>query len=204
MPWQIQFVRWIDELLCDALATALTGPSYLFASAAFLPAPELGDVGSHPFPADRIRLTLDQLDQLGWSPLLEEKTPQVLDWLRNIQQDAHPDDHHERFLRGALDIVAPAIFEVAKEHVGTPLDVAEVHRLLLSLLEHYEVGVPPVELDGATVSSWSILLGAWLHQFHRHGDQSATVAIAVDDSELSDFVVKAMEMARILQIRKTQ
>jgi hypothetical protein len=200
LPWQIQFVRWIDELLCDALATALTGPSYLFASAAFLPAPELGDVGTHPFPADRIRLTLDQLDQLGWSPLLEEKTPKVLDWLRNIQQAADPTDHHERFLRGAVDIVAPAIFEVAKKHVGAPLDASEAGRLLPSLMEHFDVGVPPVQLDEGPISSWLILLAAWIHQFHRHGDQSTTVAKAVDDSELSDFLVKALEMARITEI----
>jgi hypothetical protein len=34
-PWQVQLFRWMDELLCDALATVLTGPSLLFASATF-------------------------------------------------------------------------------------------------------------------------------------------------------------------------
>jgi hypothetical protein len=197
LPWQIQFVGWIDELLCDALATALTGPSYLFASAAFLPAPELGETGSHPFPADRIELTLSQLDDLGWSKLLQEKTPQVVAWLKSIEQPPDPSDHLERFLRGAVKLVAPAIGEVAKQHVSTPLNAADAERLLPSLSEHYAVGVPPVQLEGKAVSSWLILLGAWLHQFQRHGDQPATVAIAIDDNQLSDFVIKAVEMSRI-------
>ena len=46
---QTQLVGWVDELLCDSLATAICGPSYLFAAASFLPATAHDDpASSHP------------------------------------------------------------------------------------------------------------------------------------------------------------
>lgn len=99
-PWQVQLFSWIDELLCDALAIALTGPSFLFAAAAFLPAPQAGSLGTHPFPADRIRFALESLRSIGWGDVLADRVPALVAWLTKISTPEHePSDPRERFLR---------------------------------------------------------------------------------------------------------
>ena len=51
--WAETFASWCEELLCDAVALALTGPSFLFAFTAYLP-PTGGD-GEHASPPARPR-----------------------------------------------------------------------------------------------------------------------------------------------------
>lgn len=88
------------RLVCDALALALTGPSFLYASAAFLPAPSPGAMGSHPYAADRLRLSLEQLKALGWGDYLAAATPTILMWVKSLQSATPPPaTPQEEFMR---------------------------------------------------------------------------------------------------------
>lgn len=102
-PWQVRLFSWIDELLCDALAVVLTGPSFLFAAAEFLPAPQAGSLGAHPFPADRIRFAAEALREIGWGDVLDERCPNLTAWLNDIVATTPaPSDPQEKFLRLGL------------------------------------------------------------------------------------------------------
>ena len=71
-----QLAGWVDELLCDGMATAICGPSYLFAAASFLPATAPDDpTSSHPFPSDRLRFSLRSLESTGWNDFMSETCP---------------------------------------------------------------------------------------------------------------------------------
>jgi hypothetical protein len=198
-PWQVQLFRWMDELLCDALATVLTGPSLLFASATFLPAPDPGTLGSHPFPADRLRISVQQLKALGWSKVLQESIPKTLAWLESLKAPP-PTDDRERFLRGAVDIIEPALFEVAKSHAKQTLTPADFGAVSGDLVTMIQANIPPAQVKGRHVDPWAITLAAWIYQFSALGDTPKSLAVAVADRKFNAFVHKSIEMAGITRL----
>lgn len=201
--WQLQFFRWLDELLCDALAAVMMGPSFLFASSAFLPAPAEGVIGTHPFPADRLRLTLAQLDAIGWTPIVQKHAPNVLAWAQDLAAPVGDlSDPLEGFLRGAIEIVAPAVTDVARSSVTGALEPEAFEQLKGGIGEMLQVGIPPAELSEEPVSPWAILLGAWLHQFVRYGDEPKTLGVAIADRDFNLFTMKAIEMSRVAELWK--
>lgn len=196
--WQMQLVYWIDELLCDALATVLTGPSFLFASIVFLPAPELGQLGTHPYPSDRVALTLKQLHDLGWREHLENIAPNITRWAEDLRQPIDTTDPRERFLRGAIDILEPALLDVAREHVRHALRPKAFQEIEDELDERVDVGIPPAQLtSGAPASPWAIILSAWLNRIRALDDRPDALAQATADRVFNAFVLKAIEMSRI-------
>jgi len=198
-PWQFQFFQWVDELLCDALATVLTGPSLLFASATFLPAPDPGTLGTHPFPADRIRFTLEQLHRLGWTSILEGCAPKTKAWLERLTAPA-TGEPKERFLRGAIEIVKPALFDVAEHHATRVFKPDDFNLVSSELTRIIEAGVPPAQVNGHSVDPWSITLAGWLYQFRVRGDAPKTLAEAAADRDFNALVHKAIEMSRIVRL----
>ena len=198
--WQIGLFRWLDELICDAIATALCGPSMLFASAAFLPASDPGTLGSHPFPAHRIQLCIEQLVQLGWSEVVSGTCPQTLAWLQTLSAPPPSGDPYEDFLRGSIEIVKEPTFEVAKASARSQLDPVTFQGLSKPLCELMREGIPPAQVDDAAPDPWAITLAAWIHQFDRMGDSPETLASAVADGPFNEFVHKSIEMARVLQL----
>lgn len=196
--WQIQLFRWLEELLCDAMATVLTGPSFLYASAVFFPAPDVAVLGSHPFPSDRVGATLRLLVSLGWGEVLDS-TPQITNWLGGITQEVR-DPGQEQFLRGAIQIIEPALFEVARSHVRGSLDPGEFDGVRSFLAELLQVGVPPAEIGGEPVPPWAAVLAAWLHYVHQHGDTSVSLVEAVADTAFNESTLKSIEMSRILDL----
>jgi hypothetical protein len=201
--WQVDLFHWLDELICDAIATVLCGPSMLFASAAFLPASDPGTLGSHPFPADRVQLCIEQLVALGWGEVMKRTCPQTLAWLQRLSTPPSSGDPHEDFLRGSIEIVKQPTFEVARGSAGSPLDPATFDALSRPLCELMNDGIPPAQVDGAAPDAWAITLAAWIHEFDRLGDSPETLASAVADTTFNDFVQKSIEMARILHLWRT-
>jgi len=197
--WQLQLAQWMDELLCDALATVLTGPSMLFAAATFLPAPELGSLRTHPFPADRIGFIVELLDLLGWTPTLQSRLPLTLNWCRSLHQPEGPDPR-ERFLRGAVQLIKPAIFEVARAHTTYVFKPEDFTTLVDPITELIESGIPSAQVPGYELTPWAITLAAWLLQFQLRGDAPKTMAAAVADSEFNLLVHKSIEMAGIAKL----
>ena len=200
--WKLLLFRWLDELLCDALAATLTGPSYLFASAVFLPAPEGGAVGSHPFPSDRVQMILRLLAHHNWRPLLEDHASQITAWLKGLDEPIDGSSPLERFLREGIRILEPAVVEVAEEYVSGALDPGEFDRIQSFLAQLLHVGIPPAEVGGDPTPPWAAVLSAWLHRIREHGDEPKSLVAATVDADYNASILKAVEMSRILEFWK--
>jgi hypothetical protein len=196
--WKNQLNSWVRELVCDALALALTGPSFLYASAAFLPAPSPGALGSHPYAADRLRLSVEQLKALGWGDYLAAATPTILMWVESLQRATPPPaTPQEEFMRGAVSLLAPAVAKVARDHVDPVLDPEDYASISPELLELMEEGIPPSKLSSGIPSPWQIVLGGWEVGLRNRGDAPPSVGELVGDRGLRDFLVKSIELARV-------
>jgi hypothetical protein len=202
-----QFGRWVEELLCDALATELTGPGLLFAGAVFLPASSAGHSGpNHPDPAQRIALTLEQLDRGGWIPFLEGRCPTSLEWLRQVASlgPASPSPR-ETLLRGLVDLATDALIEVATDYLaGAGLKWSDFEPKEAAVRELVEAGIPPAELDGEPVSPWSVVASVWMNAIATHGDSAGGLAQAAADVPMSQFALKTVEMSRVLRFWKAE
>jgi hypothetical protein len=198
---------WVQELLCDALAVAATGPSMLFASLAFLPGPTAGQFGeSHPDPAHRIGLTLEYLDSMGWTPALEAAVPDVMTWARHLA--AIPVDPNVppvlNALNDAVPLVRAQLWQIALRVVGqrafVPNAFADDGPYALSLLE---AGITPVERDGQATSAWSIVLATWLFLLAEGGGSPDGVYRAVDNTSANSISLKAIELSGMLRLWRT-
>lgn len=197
-----QFGKWLEELLCDALATELTGPSMLLSSAAFLPASAAGMAGpNHPDPSQRAALTLSQLDSNGWTEALKRWCPVAYDWL--VAASATPPAiaaPRDGFLRDLVDLARETIISVARDHVGESFSMGMYDPIESEVQELVSNGVPPVESKLGPTTAWAIILGCWLQGIRTHGDSAGGIANAVRDRDLSTFALKAIEMSRVLEL----
>ena len=195
---------WVQELLCDALAVAATGPSMLFASLAFLPGPTAGQFGdSHPDPAHRIGLTLKYLDSMGWTHELDNAVPEVMVWARHLA--ALPVDPDVPDVLKALTVAVPQVEEqlwrvasnVVDQRIFLPEFFAEDGPYARSLLE---AGITPVENGGQAMSTWSIVLATWLFLLSENGGNSDSLYRTVDDAAANAISLKAIELSGMLRL----
>lgn len=200
-PLRRQLRLWVDEIICDALAAVLCGPGFLFAAAAFLPVSSTGTVDStHPFPRERVRLTLELLRDRGWTDVLDQ-APGVIGWLDAVSVRNAPESAREGFLLGALDVAAPHVRRIALEHLsGAGLDPADFMNLQDELRRLLEKGVPPAQVAGKPVGHWNIVAAAWLHRISAGGDSPRSVAQGAADALTNGRVLKAIELARIVEL----
>lgn len=201
-PLRRQLRLWVDELTCDALAAVLCGPGFLFAATAFLPVSSSGTVEStHPFPRERIRLTLELLRDRGWADALTADTPSVIDWLDAVSVRTPPESARERFLLDALDVAAPHVQRVALEHLnGAGLDPAAFAGLKDELGQMLDKGVPPAQVAGRPVGHWNIVAAAWFYRVAAGGDTPRAVAQGAADALTNGRVLKAIELSRIVEL----
>ena len=199
---QTRLVDWVDELLCDRLATAICGPSYLFAAASFLPATANDDPeSSHPFPSDRLRFCLQSLELTGWRGFMERRCPETLRWLQQRATPGEPTSGLERFLREACEALVPEIESTVASHVSTAAISAEAYASIAEhALNQLRMSVPASEIDKAPLDPWLILMLGWQWSFEVHGDSPATLAKAPNDLELSRVLMRAIEMAQIRRL----
>lgn len=197
-----QLRGWVDEMICDALATAICGPGFLFASVTFLPVSSVGTADStHPFPHERVRLALDLLRQLGWDEVLMTETPNVVSWLDSVCVRRGAVTPKETFLLEALDVLAPHIRTVALEHLdGACLDPEEFSLLNVEVQKLLDKGVPPAQVGGKSVSHWHIVAAAWLLRIADGGDTPRAVAQGPTNDLTNGRVLTAIELSRILQL----
>ena len=198
---QTQLVGWVDELLCDGLATALCGPSYLFAGAAFLPATAPDDpTSSHPFPSYRLHSSLASLESTGWGDLVEDICPKTIGWLRQQATSCTPASEQERFLREACEALAPAIKSTVSDHVSEPISAEAYAAVAPHALGQLRMRVPASEIDQEPIGPWEILTLGWHWSFEVHGDSPETLAKAPNNRELSRVLLRAIEMAQIRRL----
>ncbi|WP_419854655.1 hypothetical protein [Candidatus Poriferisodalis sp.] len=198
---QTQLVGWVDELLCDSLAAAVCGPSYLFAAASFLPATAQDDpASSHPFPSERLRTVLESLTRAGWGDFLAATCPETAEWLRQQAAPSAPANQQEEFLRSACSVLVPAIESTIAGHVQTPIDADAYYTLAPEAMGQLRMRVPPSEVDQQPIGPWEILVVGWQWFFQMHGDSPATLVEATRDLELSRVLLRAIEMSQIRQL----
>lgn len=197
-PWHVRLFSWIDELLCDALAIVLTGPSFLFAAAEFLPAPQAGSLGAHPFPADRIRFALESLREIGWGDVIDDRCPNLIAWLANIVTTTpEPSEPQEKFLRLGLRSLESTILAIARQHVTDALTPNEFANLDSRVNELVDAAIPPSQVGVEPVPAWMIVLAGWLYRLAGEGDAAETLAKATGDAEFNEYLLKAVEMSRV-------
>lgn len=198
-----QFTRWIEELLCDALATELTGPSMLFAAAAFLPASSAGHWSeSHPDPAQRLKLVLAQMEAYEWTSALEGRTPRTIEWLVQVSETPPSATLTPRdaFLRSLVDLALDPVRAVAHDYVDATLEWSTYEPLEAEVQSLIAAGIPPAEVGGVPVSPWIIITAIWLHALSVLEDEPSSLARPVFDADLTLFTLKAVEMSRVLSL----
>ena len=196
-----QLVRWVDELLCDALATAICGPSYLYAAASFLPATAHDDpTSSHPFPSDRLRFCLAWLEANGWSDFMTTTCPETVGWLKRQATPSEPTSGQEQFLRDACEALAPAIESTVADNVSVAIDAEAYAAVAPHALDQLRMSVPASEINQEPIGPWQILVLGWQWSFELYGDSPATLAQAPNDYDLSRVLLRAIEMAQIRRL----
>lgn len=191
---------WIEEALCDALATQYLGPTYLFAFLAEVVAGNVDHPGEkHPPPRQRVRLMLTQLEKLSWKSTMTYYADDCYGWLRETADVDVPYSGVEKFLVWVLKTIANDIHRLvevhAKNHTFTlaPGELSEVTKLVA-------LGVPPAQrLKGQAVDSRAVLLGCWLYALKDSGGDIEGVPKAIDKPELAELLPTGLEMAALLR-----
>jgi hypothetical protein len=194
--------NWLTELICDGLATAILGPSFLFTAAAFsTPFEPTESSDTHPPFTLRTRLLIERLDAAGWRPLLERAAPSTFNWIETTRTRPMPARaaYFDR-LEEALERLAPTIHGVITRHVsgGEFLPAAHdpVEDELARLLD---ANILPAQLlDRSAVPRRSIILAGWTDSFIKHGDEPEKLAEIVGDRDQQRFLTKGLEMSVIL------
>lgn len=196
-----QLVGWVDELICDSLATAICGPSYLFAAASFLPATAHDNpMSSHPFPSDRLRFCLASLESTGWSDFMTDTCPETVGWLRQRATPDKPESEHERFMRDACEALTLAIEATVTNHVSVVIDAEAYAAVAPHALDQLRMRVPASEIKQEPIGPWQILVLGWQRSFELYGDSPTTLAKAPYDPGLNRMLLRGIEMAQIRRL----
>jgi hypothetical protein len=204
--WKSALLSWTVELTCDAIATEVWGPSLLFASIVFLPAFRGGIVGSHPFVADRIEITIEQLDLLGWEEVTKDYLTSAMSWVRTtFMPSSSPiiyKSRLEEFLRRGTDALKRDVFDAAKSAVSThfkPQDFLDA--IQAGLLRMLEFEIPPAQsVTGAAIDPWSALLGAWvgvLDDPRQPFEPQKLATVFAEKRFLARFVLKTFQLGNL-------
>jgi len=197
--WVASFQAWCAELICDAIAIAVTGPSFVLAFCAFAPPSASAQVGTHPSERDRIRIQLKQLDERGWTPTMERDFPSLTAWLRDASNNMTlTGTAKETFLRGAIALIENEIIAVAEQHIASGFDPKSADASISAAADWLSHGVPAVEFEGEVLGPWAIVMAGWIATFREHGDDPASLASGVGDTAFNAVVVKALEMSSIV------
>lgn len=198
------FVRWLTEAVCDALALAFLGPSFLLSVTTFL-TPFAGPRPSRTHPPNNLRmqLLLGYADIWGWRPLLEEKLPATLAWFDAIASEGMDSEGKTYFdtLGSLIGDLAPTIESVVSEHLGESLFTPGLYRAQESDIDAFldlEI-LPAQQPGGAPFDRRAILLAAWLHMFGEKGATPDKLPQVVGERGFQGFLAKALEMSAVLE-----
>jgi hypothetical protein len=199
---------WVEEAVCDAFAAQLLGPTYLYAFMTIVGTADLDAAGEkHPPTRQRIRLLLEQLDGLGWQPLMADASEEIDSWFRVTASTAPDyDEISASFCVNAITSLAAEIRKVVSAHVGNltfqATDFTEVRDEIHQLLD---AGIPPSQtLEGKSIDRAAIILGSWLFAVAQAGGGLDALAVAADVPELSRLLPKALQDAAVLQAWTTK
>lgn len=188
---------WCAEAFCDALATLILGPTYLYAFASEVSAGDLDTAAPrHPPPNARVGAMLDLLDTNGWAARMQAADPALDAWLRAHASAGGTYGPADRYLLEALTSLQPAVNSAAASELGsapfmpTP-DLDEVQELL-------DAGIPPAQLgDRRAAPREAIILADWWAAIAQGGGGTRGLALAPETPELADLLPAALELAAV-------
>jgi hypothetical protein len=198
-----RLAAWIEEAVCDAFATLLLGPTYLYSFMAIVGTSDLDTAGDeHPPTRLRIRLLLEQLDDLGWKDVLAEASPEIDGWFRQTASEGrHYGEADVDFCVDALVRMADEIRKTVALHVGAltfrASDFLPLQQEITALLD---AGIPPSQtLDRKSIGRADIILGSWLFAVKKQGGDLDALATAPDVPELARLLPKALQDVALLE-----
>jgi len=203
-----RLLAWTEEAVCDAFAAQLLGPTYLYAFMAIVGTSDLDLAGEeHPPTRQRVRLLIEQLDELGWAERLREASEEIDAWFREAAGvEREYTDPEERFCVEAVGRLAPQIRQVVADHVAElTLDAEAFSAIHAEIVELLSAGIPPSQtLDRRPIDRAAIVLGSWLFAVQREGSDLAALARAADVAELSRLLPKALQDAALIDSWRTE
>lgn len=194
------FQSWMAELICDATAVALTGPSFLFAFTAFAAPNSSAPAGAtHPETHDRIRYALELVDMLGWTEFITARAPGLMAWLETTgNSPVLAGSTEETFLRTAMEATKVLRRDVAFGHISNKLVPAGQEARLEAAAGWLVQGVPLIDIEDEALKPWEAVLAGWLAAIRTHGDDSSSIALAAGDPDYNAVIVKALEYSQIV------
>lgn len=196
-------LKWLTELVCDGLALALLGPSYLFTFTAFskpFGGPEPSK--THPPFTLRTRLLVEWLDAWGWRPVLAAQVPVLFSWIEQAGREPQEPGDKTYFLRmeEAVLNLSSAIRKTLEVHVDQmrfePTAYEATQEQLTALIKQRIL--PAQLLDGSATDRRVVILAGWLEAFAEDSDTSIALARLIGNREYQRFLTKALEMSTVL------
>jgi hypothetical protein len=191
---------WIEEIFCDAVATACLGATYLFSFATEVLPDEVDVAGpKHPPTRQRVKLILDHLDRLGWGSIIDQEAPGFATWIRGVASGSpRPQKPADDALRAAIDLAADHIHGAVDKHVGENIAKPDDGALeaVAALLEQH---VPPAQHDdGSAIARPMIIAGCWLSAMKTRSGNVEALSDAVDSDEVGRLLPYALELSVII------
>jgi hypothetical protein len=194
---------WVEEVVCDAIAAYILGPTYLYSFMAIVGTSDLDVAGEeHPATRQRIRLILKQLDDLGWKDLLADAAPHIDAWFRSTASEEYEYCEWDvGFCTAAMARLADTVVEVVASHLnGSVFRASDFLPLRKEIEGLLTVGIPPSQtLERTAIGRAEIILGSWLFAVTEQGGDLDALATAADVPELSRLLPKALQDAALLE-----
>jgi hypothetical protein len=192
---------WLLETICDALAFSYCGPAYLLGFAAFLLRYKDDlPTNRHPSTQLRLRLLLEQAGDAGWTDMMRNTMPLIVEWLENVSsRERSPVPHPFGRVEEVLEMSKAEVWRTVDAHLGErrcdphhhEAEIRRVQRLLPRR-------ILPVEHNGRPLDLRAILAAGWLETEPDSFDPAALVH-ATEDTRKQGFLAKAMEMSALLK-----
>lgn len=190
-------VSWIEESWCDAIATLLLGPSYLYSFMVEVAAGNLDiPTHEHPAPRQRIKGMLKLLDEMGWSDHMSSAHPEINSWLRDIAGEVVVQSDEFAYLSTAVNDLYALVRRSASDFVGdhllspAPGETTEIADLLAQ-------GVPPAQsLAGNAFRPELIILACWDAAIGTSKEPRALID-APETEDLSQLLSVALELSEL-------
>jgi hypothetical protein len=194
---------WIEELLCDQLALAYLGPSFLFCFAGMvLPVTWNEPQDQHPNATMRVGFLMNTIVVNEWSACVSDPLPDIWAWFEEAAATASTGaDQATKLLIKICESAEDEIRRVTAETIGEGAFDAQGYSLVDERLsELLENDILPAQLNSSTAADHRyILFAAWLHVIERHGRSPAAIPKALRERDYQRFIAKALEMSTTLR-----
>jgi hypothetical protein len=195
-----RLTAWIEEVFCDAIASACLGATYLFSFATEVLPDDLDAAGlKHPPTRQRVRLIVEHLKRRGWGAVLRDEVPRFMSWISDVASGVPtPQSPDDEALRSAIDLIGASVQDAVDAHVGTHGISADGVALaaVSGLLQQH---VPPAQMESSeAIDRPTIIVGCWLAALKDRGGTIDVLADAVDSPELGDLLPYALELSVIV------